>query len=71
MASVRADQGAPDHIRKLCGDAYMSQSVDQMVRSLALAMRDKALADARQAMKLVREIERQYGLTPASTKGER
>lgn len=43
-------------------------TTDQMVRALALAMRDKALADARQAMKLVREIERQYGLTPASAR---
>ena len=42
--------------------------LDQMIRALALAMRDKALADARQAMKLVRQIERDYGLTPASAK---
>lgn len=42
--------------------------LDQMVRNLAIAMRDKALADARQAMKLVRQIERDYGLTPANTK---
>lgn len=46
-------------------------TTDQMVRALAIAMRDKALADARQAMKLVRLIEREYGLTPATTKGER
>jgi len=43
-------------------------AIEQMVRALALAMRDKALADARQAMKLVRQIERDYGLTPANTK---
>jgi hypothetical protein len=41
-----------------------------MVRALALLMRDKAPADARQAMKVVREIERAYGLTPANTKKE-
>ena len=40
----------------------------EMVRALALAQRDKALADARQNMKLVRDIERRYGLTPANTK---
>ena len=41
-------------------------TIDQMVRALALAMRDKALADARQSMKMVRQIERDYGLTPAT-----
>jgi hypothetical protein len=45
-------------------------TTDQMVRALAILMRDKALADARQAMKAVREIEKQYGLTPASVKKE-
>lgn len=44
-------------------------TTEQMVRALAIAMRDKALADARQAMKMVREIERSYGLTPATIKG--
>jgi hypothetical protein len=43
-------------------------TTEEMVRALAIALRDKALADARQAMKLVRDIERKYGLTPASTK---
>ena len=46
------------------------QTIEQMVRSLAILTRDKALADARQAMKLVRQIECDYGLTPASTKKE-
>ena len=46
------------------------QALEEMVRALALAQRDKALADARQSMKLVRDIERRYGLTPASTKKE-
>jgi hypothetical protein len=43
-------------------------TTDDMVRALLLALRDKALADARQNMKMVREIERKLGLTPASTK---
>lgn len=43
-------------------------TTEEMVRALAIALRDKALADARQAMKLVREIEKKYGLTPANTK---
>lgn len=43
-------------------------TTEEMVRALALAMRDKALADARQCMKMVRDIERKYGLTPANTK---
>jgi hypothetical protein len=46
-------------------------TTEQMVRALAIAMRDKALADARQNMKVVRQIERDYNLTPASTKGEK
>lgn len=46
-------------------------TTQDMVRALALLMRDKALADARQAMKVVRQIERDYGLTPAQTKGEK
>lgn len=45
------------------------QTTEEQVRALALALRDKALADARQAMKLVRDIERRYGLVPANTKG--
>ena len=40
-------------------------SLEQMVRALAIMTRDKALADARQAMKLVRQIEKDYNLTPA------
>lgn len=43
-------------------------TTQDMVRALAILMRDKALADARQAMRVVREIEKQYGLTPANTK---
>ncbi len=43
------------------------QSEDQ-VRALALLMRDKCLADARQAMKAVREIEKTYGLAKVSVK---
>jgi hypothetical protein len=46
-------------------------TTEEMVRALAIALRDKALADARQAMKLVRDIERRYGLTPTNTKGEK
>lgn len=45
-------------------------TLEQMVRALAIAMRDKALADARQNMKVVRQIERDYGLTPATMKRE-
>ncbi len=48
----------------------MVHALNKMVRGLALAQRDKALADARQAMKLVRQIERDYGLTPTSVKKE-
>ena len=46
-------------------------TTDDMLRTLLLALRDKALSDARQNMKLVRSIEKRLGLTPASTKGER
>ncbi len=46
------------------------RALEEMVRALAIVQRDKALADARQSMKMVREIERRYGLTPASTKRE-
>jgi hypothetical protein len=42
-----------------------------MVRTLAIMTRDKALADARQAMKLVRKIERDYNLTPANTRPDK
>ncbi len=60
-------------IRAEIGDSRMPQptqpTTDQMVRALAVAMRDKALADARQSMKMVRQIERDYGLTPATIKG--
>ena len=43
-------------------------TTDEMVRALALALRDKYLADARQNMKLVRDIEKRYGLVPVSVK---
>ena len=46
-------------------------TADEQVRALALALRDKTLADARQAMKLVRDIERRYGLTPTNTRGDK
>ena len=46
-------------------------TADELVRALALALRDKTLADARQAMKLVRDIERRYGLTPTNTRGDK
>lgn len=46
-----------------------SKTTEQMVRALAIALRDKALADARQNMKVVRQLERDYGLTPADAKG--
>lgn len=45
-------------------------TIEQMVRALAILTRDKALADARQAMKLVRQIEKDYNLTPASVRKE-
>lgn len=45
-------------------------TTDDMVRALLLALRDKALADARQNMKMVRDIEKRLGLTPVSVKGE-
>ncbi len=44
------------------------QPTNEQLRALALALRDKYLADARQAMRIVRTIERQYGLEKASTK---
>lgn len=44
------------------------RALNEMVRALALVQRDKALADARQSMKMVREIERRYGLTPTNAK---
>jgi hypothetical protein len=46
-------------------------TTEDKLRKLALATRDKALADARQAMQLVRAIEKDYGLTPASMKEKR
>lgn len=50
--------------------APQTTSTDDMLRALLLALRDKALADARQNMKMVRQIEARLGLTPASTKGD-
>ncbi len=41
------------------------QSTDEQVKALASALRDKYLADARQCMKVVRDLERQYNLKPA------
>lgn len=35
------------------------------VKALATVLRDKLIADARQAMKAARELERQYELPPA------
>jgi hypothetical protein len=35
-------------------------TTEAMVKSLAIALRDKYVADARQAMKMARAIERQY-----------
>lgn len=46
-----------------------SQHNDQ-TKALAQVLRDKYLADARQCMKVVRQIERDYGLEPAQTKGK-
>jgi len=46
-------------------------TTDELMRALLLALRDKALADARQNMALVRSIEKRLGLTPASVKGDR
>lgn len=43
-------------------------NTDDLLRAMLLALRDKALADARQQMRLVRQIEAKLGLTPASTK---
>jgi hypothetical protein len=45
-------------------------TTEEQVRTLALALRDMYLNQARQAMKVVRSIERQYGLVPASQKQE-
>jgi hypothetical protein len=45
-----------------------SATTDEQVRALALALRDKYLNDARQAMKVVRSIERAYGLVKAKSK---
>ena len=39
------------------------------VKALAAVMRDKLIADARQAMKAARELERRYGLPPAKGMG--
>lgn len=38
---------------------------DTLVHALAVVMRDKLVADARQAMKAARELEKQYNLPPA------
>lgn len=35
-------------------------TTEAMVKALAIALRDKYVADARQAMKMARAIERQY-----------
>lgn len=43
-------------------------NTDELVRAMLLALRDKALADARQNMRMVRAIEQKLGLTPASAK---
>jgi hypothetical protein len=43
-------------------------TTEDQVRALATALRDKYLADARQCMKVVRQIERDYHLTPATMK---
>lgn len=39
------------------------------VKALAAVLRDKLVADARQAMKAARELERQYELPPAKGMG--
>lgn len=39
------------------------------VKALAQVLRDKLIADARQAMKAARELEKQYGLPPAKGMG--
>lgn len=46
-------------------------TTEEQVRALALALRDMHLNQARQAMKVVRTIERQYGLAPATQKEQR
>jgi hypothetical protein len=43
-------------------------TTSEELRALALALRDMYLNHARQAMKVVRQIERQYGLTPEKPK---
>lgn len=43
-------------------------NTEEQIRALALALRDKYLNDARQAMKVVRSIERAYGLEKVSVK---
>jgi hypothetical protein len=47
----------------------LQSTTDDQVRALATALRDKYLADARQCMKVVRDLERQYGLAPAKGLG--
>jgi hypothetical protein len=44
-------------------------TTEDQVRALATALRDKYLADARQCMKVVRDLEQQYNLTPAEGLG--
>jgi hypothetical protein len=44
-------------------------TTEEQVRALATALRDKYLADARQCMKVVRDLEQQYNLTPAEGLG--
>lgn len=44
---------------------------NETMRQLASLLRDKYLADARQAMKAVRKIERDFGLERADMKKER
>ena len=46
------------------------QTTEQQLRALAVALRDKAVADARQNLKVAREIERAYGLTPSNARGK-
>jgi hypothetical protein len=43
-------------------------TTEEQVKALAIALRDKYLADARQCMKVVRDLERQYNLTPTTMK---
>lgn len=46
-----------------------TQPTTEEARQLAIVLRDKYLADARQCMKVVREIEKQYNLAPVNKKG--